>query len=83
MQSSKAPPKFVGEVEVTLNGTLKGKPWTLSESGKRHPVSMGAYIRLDDSITVPAEVVVKTATVRLMQGNSQKASQTVRVSGVS
>jgi hypothetical protein len=65
MQAGKSPPEFSGRYEVTLAGTLDGKPWTLSQPGGPQSLQLKQYVRIDGAIDHPAQAVVKSATVKV------------------
>lgn len=56
-------PAFSGRYEITLSGTLNGKPWKLSPAAGRQPVQVKPYQRLSGDLEYPAQAVVKTVQV--------------------
>lgn len=79
VQSAKQAPEFKGQLEITYAGELRGKPWTLTEPAARRPLAMRQLLRLEGSTVVPADAVVKTLSVRVMQGSSPVLTQTAKV----
>lgn len=79
VQPARNAQEFKAELEVTLTGTLDGKPWTLRDPAAKRAVSMKQYLRLEGESAVPAVAVVQTVSVRLMQGAHAALSQTVKV----
>jgi hypothetical protein len=80
MQPGKAPPEFSGRYEITLIGTLDGKPWTYMPPEGPRPLQMKQYLRVEGTIDHPREAVVKTVQVRVLDTNGGvKASQTAKV----
>lgn len=79
VQSAKQAPEFKGQLEVTYSGEQRGKPWVLTEPGSRRPLAMRQLLRLEGAGVVPTDVVVKTVSVRVMQGSSLLQSQTTKV----
>jgi len=57
---------FNGRYDVTLTGTLDGKPWVFARPGGAQPLQLRQYLRLEGVIDHPAQAVVKTVTVRLL-----------------
>jgi len=79
MQAGKTLPEFKGRYEITLAGTLDGKPWTFTPPGGAQPLQLKQYLRIDGMLDPPAQAVVKTALVRVMDLNGAvKASLTVK-----
>ncbi len=79
MQAGKTPPEFKGRYEITLAGTLDGKPWTFASPGGPQPLQFKQYLRVEGMLDPPALAVVKTALVRVMDSNGAlKASLTVK-----
>lgn len=78
MQPSRAAPGFDGRVEFTLAGTLDGRPW--SSPPTLQSVQMKQVLRIEGSITHPAQAVIKTIGVRVLDGSGAvRAAQTARV----
>ncbi len=65
MQPGKARPELTGRYEVTLAGTLDGKPWTQPHPGGPQPLQVKQYRRVEGLIDHPAQAVVKTVTVKV------------------
>ena len=79
MQAGKTLPEFKGRYEITLAGTLDGKPWTFAAPAGPQPLQLKHYLRLEGMLDPPLQAVVKTASVRVMDMNGVvKASLTVR-----
>ncbi len=69
MQSGKSVGEFVGQYELTLIGTLEGKPWSLTAPGGPWPVRVKTYARLTGQVELPSMAVVKTVQVRVSDNN--------------
>lgn len=65
MQPGKARPEVSGRYEVTLAGTLEGKPWTQPHPGGPQPLQVRQYRRVEGLIDHPALAVIKTVTVKV------------------
>lgn len=65
MQSGKAAPEFNGRFELTLTGTLEGKPWTHSPQGGSQAVKVRNRARVEGLVPFPPQAVVKAAQVKL------------------
>jgi len=80
MQAGKTLPEFNGRYDITLVGTLDGKPWTFTPPGGPRALQMKQYLRVEGMIDHPAQAVVKTVQVRLMDmSGGVKASQTAKL----
>ncbi len=68
-----------GRYEVTLQGVMDGKPWTLAMPGGARAFQLRQYLRLEGEIDHPAGAVVKTAQVRVLDARGVVLStQTAR-----
>ncbi len=80
MQSGKDVPEFSGRYEVHATGSLAGKPWTHTMPGGAREMKLRQYARIEGMIDHPAEAVVKTVQVRVIDNKgSVRATQTVRL----
>ena len=80
MQPGKAAAEFRGRVDITVAGTMDGKPWTLAMPGGPKPLSLKTYARLEGLIDVPAGAVVQTVQARVTDSQGTlRATQTVRL----
>jgi hypothetical protein len=80
MQPGKNPPEFRGKYEVTLVGTMNGTPWSLTPPEGTKPVQMKQYLRVEGMLEHPADAVVKSIQIKVMDsGGGVKATQTVKV----
>ncbi|TMH35163.1 MAG: hypothetical protein E6H58_04685 [Betaproteobacteria bacterium] len=80
LQAGKTLPEFRGNYEVTLSGTLDGKPWSLAAAGGPKPLQMKQYLRVEGMIDHPVQAVVKNIQVRVMDASGGvKATQTAKV----
>ncbi|MEP7100757.1 MAG: DUF6776 family protein [Burkholderiales bacterium] len=79
MQAGKTLPEFKGRYEITLAGTLDGKPWAFTPPGGAQPLELKQYLRIEGMLDPPSQAVVKSALVRVMDLNGAlKASLTVK-----
>ncbi len=80
MQSGKTPPEFKGRYEFQLTGTLDGRPWSFVPAGAPRPLTLRQYARAEGLLDLPANAVVKTVQVRVLDAaGAVKASQTVKL----
>ena len=66
LQPGKARPEFSGRYEMTLVGTLDGKPW--SQPGGAQPLQVKQYRRVEGLIDHPPQALIKTVTVKVTDG---------------
>jgi len=81
MQSGKDSPEFNGRFEVSLAGTVAGKNWATAPEGmSRGAMKLRQYSRVEGEITHPADVVVKTLQVRVLDAHGAvRATQVLRM----
>jgi hypothetical protein len=80
MQPGKSPPEFRGRYEITLVGTLEGKPWSYTPPDGTKALQMKQYLRVEGLIDHPSEAVVESLQVRVLDANGGvKATQTAKV----
>lgn len=79
MQSARKPAEFNGRLELVLAGTQAGKPWTQTVPVGPQALALRQYRRLDGVIDLPAQVVVKNLTVRVLEGGATRAVQSIRL----
>lgn len=80
MQSGKAPAEFSGRYEVTLTGTLDGKPWTLTQPGGPKPLQLKQYLRIEGMIDHAPMAVIKAVSVRVMTKSGEvKSTQSLKL----
>lgn len=77
IQATKNAPDFRGALEITFNGTLDGKPWSMPHAPRPQPVVIRGYLRQEGMLDVPPAAVVKSATARLLQNGTVRTMQTV------
>lgn len=75
IQASKNAPDFKGALEVTLAGTLAGKPWVATSAPAPQPVLIKGYLRMEGVVDVPAQAVVENVTAKILQGSSVRSMQ--------
>ena len=81
MQSGKEPPEFSGKYEVTLSGTLAGKPWTSTGAEiVRGDVRLRQYARVEGVLNFPADLALRSMQVRVTDARgSVRATQTTKL----
>lgn len=79
MQSAKASAEFQGHLDMTLTGLRSGKPWTQTAHDVAKDLQVRQYRRVEGLLDIPADVVLKSVSVKLMSGEVVKATQSVRL----
>ena len=79
IQASKNAAEFHGRLELTFQGLQGGKPWTATLPGGGQDLSIKQYGRLEGLFEVPAQVQVKGVLARVLEGNSVRASQSLKL----
>lgn len=71
---------FAGRAELTLNGTLRGQPWTSSPPAGANALELAQYRRVEGVIEYPPDAVVKTAQFRVLDAKGAvRASEQARL----
>lgn len=70
---------FNGTLEITVGGTLAGKPWTLSLPGGPQALQFKQYRRIEGMLDLPPQAVVKTVTAKVLEGASVRSVQTFKL----
>lgn len=77
LQPVKNAPEFQGRLELSVAGTLAGKPWMAQLPGSPQALSFKQYRRLEGIFDLPDGAVVKNISARLMDGSATRAVQTI------
>ncbi|WP_066273388.1 DUF6776 family protein [Hydrogenophaga palleronii] len=75
IQASKNAPDFKGALELTFAGTLAGRPWSATQAPVPQQVLIKGYLRMEGLVDIPAQVVVKNVTAKILQGSSVRSMQ--------
>lgn len=79
IQAIKNPGEFRGQLELSFAGLENGKPWTAHLPAGAQPVAIKQYGRLDGLFVVPANVVVKSVTAKVLEGQAVRAVQALKL----
>lgn len=69
---------FNGTLELVVGGTQVAKPWSMTLPGDPQALQFKQYRRVEGILDLPAEVVVKTVTAKVLEGASIRSVQTFR-----
>jgi hypothetical protein len=79
IQASKNALEFHGALELTFSGMLNGKPWTATLPNGAQVLSIKQYGRLEGVFEVPAQVLVKGVLAKVLEGNTVRATQALKL----
>ncbi len=77
IQASKNAAEFNGRLELTLTGTLSGKPWNVMLP--QQAVKVRQYGRLEGVFEIPAQVLVRGVSARILEGTAVRATQAIKL----
>jgi len=79
IQPVKDAPVFNGKLELTLGGTLAGKPWTAVLPVGGQPLQFKQYRRMEGVLDLPPLAVVKSVTAKVIEGTVVRSVQTLKL----
>jgi hypothetical protein len=79
IQAGRNAPEFNGRLDVVFSGTLAGKPWTATLPGGAMAIKIKQYGRLEGDFELPAQVVVKGVTARVLDGAAVRNTQSIKL----
>jgi hypothetical protein len=80
VQNGKVTADFKGRFELSLSGTLDGKPYSLAMPGGPKPLQLRLYTRVEGVLDHPATAVIKTVQVRVIDSQGAvRATQAVKL----
>jgi hypothetical protein len=79
IQPVKGAPVFNGKLELSLAGTLAGKPWILNMPGGAQALQVKQYRRMEGVLDLPPQAVVKTITAKVVDGTTTRSVQTFKL----
>lgn len=77
IQPVKNAPEFRGKLELSVSGTLEGKPWMMPLPGGPVPLQFRQYRRVEGMIDLPPQAVVKNVSAKVVEGSISRAVQNV------
>ncbi len=77
IQPVKNAPEFHGRLEVSLSGTIDGRPWLMPLPGGALPLQFRQYRRLEGMVDLPERAVVKNVSAKVLDGTATRAVQSV------
>jgi hypothetical protein len=79
IQASKNAAEFNGRLELSFSGLLNGKPWNATLPGGPQSLKVKQYGRLEGVFEVPAQVQVKGVVAKVLDGNTVRATQSLKL----
>lgn len=79
IQPIKSAPVFNGRLDLTVNGTQAGKPWTMTLPGGPQALQFKQYRRVEGVLDLPPQAVVKTVTAKVLEGTTVRSVQTFKL----
>jgi hypothetical protein len=79
IQAIKNPENFSGRLEIIFSGFENGKPWTMGLPGGTQVLTVKQYGRVEGTFLVPENVAIKAVTAKILDGQSVRASQTIKL----
>jgi hypothetical protein len=79
IQSNKNVSEFNGRLEVAFAGTSNGKPWSAALPNGPQAIKIRQYGRLEGEFDLPEQTVVKSITVKVMDGVAVRATQSIKL----
>ncbi|WP_298925713.1 DUF6776 family protein [uncultured Ramlibacter sp.] len=79
MQPVRNAPEFRGRLEISISGTLDGKPWMMDLPDAAQALQFRQYRRIEGMAVLPAQAVVKNVSARVVEGSTVRAAQSVKL----
>lgn len=79
IQPVKNAPEFRGRLEMSVSGTLDGRPWIMEMPGGAQPLQFRQYRRAEGIVDLPPRAVVKTVSAKVVEGTAVRAVQSVKL----
>lgn len=77
IQPVKNAPEFRGKLELSIAGTVDGRPWSTQLPGGATALNFKQYRRIEGMVDLPDRVVVKNVSAKVLEGNATRAIQTI------
>ena len=79
IQPIKNAPEFRGKLQVSMSGTLDGKPWMIDLPGGPQTLQFRQYRRIEGLVDLPPLAVVKNVSARVVEGTATRAVQSIKL----
>lgn len=79
IQPQKNAAEFRGKLQMSMSGTLDGKPWMMDLPGGPQPLQFRQYRRVQGLVDLPPEAVVKNVSARVVEGTATRAVHNIKL----
>jgi hypothetical protein len=79
IQPVKNAPEFRGKLEMSISGTLEGRPWIMALPGGPQPLQFHQYRRVEGMVDLPPHAVVKNVSAKVVEGTVVRAVQSIKL----
>jgi len=79
IQPVKSAQEFHGRLEMSIGGTLNGRPWTMRLAGGAQPLQFRQYRRIEGMVDLPELAVVKNVSAKVLEGAATRAVQSIEL----
>ena len=79
IQPTKNAPEFRGKLEMSIVGTLNGKPWMMELPGGAQQLQFRQYRRIEGMVDLPPQAVVKNVSAKVVEGSHTRAVQSIKL----
>jgi hypothetical protein len=79
IQPVKNAPEFRGKLEMSIVGTLNGKPWMMELPGGAQALQFRQYRRIEGMVDLPPQAVVKNVSAKVVEGTATRAVQSIKL----
>ena len=71
--------EFRGKLELSIGGSLNGKPWMMQLPGGAQPLQLRQYRRVEGMVDLPPLAVVKDVSAKVVDGTATRAVQSIKL----
>jgi hypothetical protein len=72
--------EFRGKLELSIGGSLDGKPWMMElPSGGAQPLQFRQYRRVEGMVDLPPQAVVQNVSAKVVEGTATRAVQSIKL----
>jgi hypothetical protein len=79
IQPVKNAPEFRGRLQMTVTGTMDGKPWSMDVPGGSQSLHFRQYRRLEGMVDLPQQAVVQNVSAKVVEGSATRAVQSIKL----
>jgi len=79
IQPVKNAQEFRGKLEMSIGGSLNGKPWMMQLPGGAQPLQFRQHRRIEGMVDLPPLAVVKNVSAKVVEGTATRAVQSIKL----